>query len=163
MADNGLSRRELLKKGAYLGGALAWATPVVQVVGISPALAADTSPVTTTTTSIPCQTRVAYRAKAEFNGSGYVWESDPGVGHNDCTDCNGAPGIDGSGLLDVSGDDRKVTVSVLSALCAIDGMIVAKAGRGDCIPGVGDSTSMTAEATSPGISHVEVCFSCCAD
>jgi hypothetical protein len=40
----GLTRREVLKKGALLGGALAWGTPVVQVIGMRPALAQTTSP-----------------------------------------------------------------------------------------------------------------------
>jgi hypothetical protein len=40
----GITRREALRKGALLGGALAWATPVVQVVGMKPALAQTTSP-----------------------------------------------------------------------------------------------------------------------
>ena len=41
----GLTRRQALKKGAILGGALAWATPVVQVMGMKPAFAAVPSPV----------------------------------------------------------------------------------------------------------------------
>ena len=44
--EEGLTRREALKKGAILGGvAMAWTTPAVQIVGMSPALAATTSPV----------------------------------------------------------------------------------------------------------------------
>ena len=35
----GITRRQALKRGAILGGALVWATPVVQVVGMRPALA----------------------------------------------------------------------------------------------------------------------------
>jgi hypothetical protein len=43
--EDGLTRREALKKGAILGGvALAWTTPAVQIVGMSPALAQTTSP-----------------------------------------------------------------------------------------------------------------------
>lgn len=37
--NEGLTRREALKKGARFGGALVWAVPVVQTVGMSPALA----------------------------------------------------------------------------------------------------------------------------
>lgn len=40
----GITRREALRKGAILGGALAWATPVVQVVGMKPAFAQSVSP-----------------------------------------------------------------------------------------------------------------------
>lgn len=43
--EEGLTRREALKRGAILGGvALAWTTPAVQIVGMSPALAQSTSP-----------------------------------------------------------------------------------------------------------------------
>ena len=35
----GITRRQALKKGAIFGGALAWATPVVQVIGMKPAFA----------------------------------------------------------------------------------------------------------------------------
>lgn len=43
----GITRRQALKKGALLGGALAWATPVVQVIGMQPALAQPVSPTCT--------------------------------------------------------------------------------------------------------------------
>ena len=39
-----ITRRQALKRGAILGGALAWATPVVQVVGMRPAFAQVASP-----------------------------------------------------------------------------------------------------------------------
>ena len=42
--SGGITRRQALKKGAILGGALAWATPVVQVIGMRPALAQTVSP-----------------------------------------------------------------------------------------------------------------------
>jgi hypothetical protein len=41
--SQGLTRRELLKRGAALGGALAWATPAVQLIGMTPALASHVS------------------------------------------------------------------------------------------------------------------------
>ena len=41
----GITRRQALKKGAIFGGALAWATPVVQVIGMKPAFAQVASPV----------------------------------------------------------------------------------------------------------------------
>lgn len=40
----GITRRQALKRGAILGGALAWATPVVQVIGMQPAFAQTVSP-----------------------------------------------------------------------------------------------------------------------
>ena len=45
ITEEGLTRRQALKRGAILGGvALAWTTPAVQIVGMSPALAQSTSP-----------------------------------------------------------------------------------------------------------------------
>jgi hypothetical protein len=42
--DSGITRREALKRGAIFGGALVWATPVVQMVGMRPAFAQVPSP-----------------------------------------------------------------------------------------------------------------------
>jgi hypothetical protein len=42
--QQGLTRREALKRGAVLAGGLVWATPVVQAVGMSPAYAQIVSP-----------------------------------------------------------------------------------------------------------------------
>ena len=42
--DEGITRRDALKRGAALAGAIAWATPVVQLVGIRPAMAHSPSP-----------------------------------------------------------------------------------------------------------------------
>jgi hypothetical protein len=44
MPEHDVSRRDFLKRGALLGGALVWTTPVVQVVGMNPALAQVASP-----------------------------------------------------------------------------------------------------------------------
>lgn len=43
MSSDGVTRRELLRKGAVLGGALAWSIPTVQTIGMAPAFAAATS------------------------------------------------------------------------------------------------------------------------
>ncbi len=47
MNKDGLSRRDFLKRGAALGGALVWVAPVVQVVGMRPAFAQSVSPACT--------------------------------------------------------------------------------------------------------------------
>jgi hypothetical protein len=39
----GLTRRELLRKGTLMGGALAWAVPTVQIIGVRAAYAQATS------------------------------------------------------------------------------------------------------------------------
>ena len=44
VSESGLTRRELLKRGAALGGAVVWATPIVQAVGMQSALAQVPSP-----------------------------------------------------------------------------------------------------------------------
>lgn len=47
MSDNqstAITRRDALKRGAVIGGALVWATPVVQAVGMGRAFARETSP-----------------------------------------------------------------------------------------------------------------------
>ena len=49
---SGITRREALRRGALLGGALAWATPVVQVMGMKPAFAQTASP--------GCQLRLSF-------------------------------------------------------------------------------------------------------
>ncbi len=42
--NQGITRRDLLKKGAVLGGAVVWVTPIVQSVGMGRAFAQTTSP-----------------------------------------------------------------------------------------------------------------------
>ena len=42
---SGISRRDAIKKGAVVGGAVVWATPVIQAIGVSPAGAQVASPV----------------------------------------------------------------------------------------------------------------------
>ncbi len=44
IANQGITRRDLLKKGAVLGGAVVWVTPIVQSVGMGRAFAQTTSP-----------------------------------------------------------------------------------------------------------------------
>ncbi len=46
-----INRREALKKGALVGGAVLWITPVVQIVQMGPAYASDVSPGGTSSTS----------------------------------------------------------------------------------------------------------------
>ena len=43
---SGISRRDAIKKGAIVGGAVVWATPVIQAIGITPAGAQIPSPTT---------------------------------------------------------------------------------------------------------------------
>lgn len=43
--SQGLTRRDLLRRGAVLGGAVVWTTPVVQTLGMGRAFASTASPV----------------------------------------------------------------------------------------------------------------------
>ena len=43
-SDSGLTRREILKRGALFGGAVLWTTPVIQTVSMSRAAAQVASP-----------------------------------------------------------------------------------------------------------------------
>lgn len=73
--QNGLTRRELLKRGAVLGGALAWATPTIQVLGMRPAFAAATSPAISFVELLVTWDGDCYRIKWEDGGG---WTEPPG-------------------------------------------------------------------------------------
>ena len=45
-----ITRRDALRRGALLGGALTWSVPVVQLVGMKPAMAQVPSPACVSTT-----------------------------------------------------------------------------------------------------------------
>jgi len=67
----GLTRREMLRKGAVLGGALAWSIPTVQTFGMAPAFAAATShAISYVAMVLKCGDKY-YRAKYEVGGG---WE-----------------------------------------------------------------------------------------
>lgn len=157
LPSEGVSRREALKRGAKLTGAVLWMTPVVQAIGMSPALASTTSP------TEPCDATVAMRAKANWNGTAFVWEASPGFGRNDCNECGGAPGVNGASFFSVVGNSTSVTVTLLNPDCEITA-ISHKAGQ-NCFAGTvaadGNSATATIPAGGQAISHIEVCFSCC--
>lgn len=60
----GMTRREVLKKGALFGGTLMWVAPVVQAVGMSPAMAQVVSE------GNPCCLSVAITAVTLVTGDG---------------------------------------------------------------------------------------------
>lgn len=67
-ADQGLTRRELLRKGAVLGGTLAWSIPTVQTFRMAPAFAAATShAVSYVAFVLECDGKY-YRAKYDVGG-----------------------------------------------------------------------------------------------
>ena len=106
--QTGLTRREVLKKGAVLGGALAWGTPVVQVIGMRPAVAQVTSPT--------CEN--LYCVKAEFSGStlGIFQNCSPGVnrgqGRGNCLAISGQESD-----FDQASFEFRTSIQVESTLC----------------------------------------------
>ena len=88
--NQGITRRDLLKKGAALGGAVVWVTPIVQSVGMGRAFAQTPSPCTPGISYIAmnviCDDRITipdtdpddkYFIKWE-DGQFMEWEVDPG-------------------------------------------------------------------------------------
>ena len=70
--SQGITRRDLLKRGAVLGGAVVWVTPIVQSVGMGRAFAQATS---------PCTPPISYIAmNVTCGGIPYFikWEADEG-------------------------------------------------------------------------------------
>ena len=80
----GMSRRDLIRRGAILGGTLVWAAPAVQTFA-RPAFGQETNGTPLEGLSfvaavVNCGTQDApdyQRVKANFNGT-FVWECDPG-------------------------------------------------------------------------------------
>jgi hypothetical protein len=108
LEGQGLTRREMLRKGVITGGAaLAWATPVVTTIGINRAMASTTSPVTTTTTTtvvgglsyiainFTCGTdTTVYYSKFDENG----WSGGAGQVESQCPGISTDNGVDAGAL-----------------------------------------------------------------
>ena len=96
----GLTRREMLRKGVITGGAaLAWAAPVVTTVGLNSAMAATTSPVVNLDLSyiainFDCGSGTMY---SKFDG---VWSGGAGQVESQCagTGISTANGVDAGAL-----------------------------------------------------------------
>lgn len=178
-----LTRREALKRGAALGGMLLWITPAVQAVGMSRALAQETSG--------PCTT---YCIKFEFTGSdndlnGTWGPLGSSQGQGNCFTCP-ADAQNGSlpaGFFDdfeiVSGSRTssvKIRFPNTCSLAETDstpdelnpGNVAAKCGQGaeSCnyqsptpVPGPDGTTEIDVLACTNGraISHIELIIRCC--
>jgi hypothetical protein len=180
---SGLTRREMLKRGAIFGGALVWATPVVQTVGMSRAYASHTSPpqcdviravkieILETETS-PCGgvRRPASGIAAEYCCEDISNQQVP-VGPGQClavTEDAEANGCDHIAAVNfVSEFTWEITFD--EDCFYLDGAIELKAGAGACeVPNASydsDTRTLTISkpsATAPAISHVEIVF-CCED
>ena len=109
--SRGISRRDLLKRGAVLGGAVVWVTPVVQTLGMGRAFAQTASPVPGQDISyiginVVCATE-SYFVKWE-DGSG--WEESPGAAPL-CAEKEDLP-------EGVNGLDKGFSVQPLNGSCA---------------------------------------------
>jgi hypothetical protein len=137
MAENesqGISRRDLLKRGAALGGAVMWATPVVQTLGMGRAFAQTASPVGGKDISyiginVICEDPDdSFFAKWEDG----AWEESPGAAP-ECADKDDLPnGLDGMtkgfSITMINSSCAEVTVPDLGD-CTVD--IWVKAGSSE--------------------------------
>lgn len=108
MSGHDVSRRDFLKRGALLGGALVWTTPVVQVVGMNPALAQVASPACNVWYAVKIE-----REEEESCPTGFTTiPPSPGSTNNGCcTDITGGVNEPGQ-CLDADGappDDEDLT------------------------------------------------------
>lgn len=167
----GLTRRDMIKKGALLGGTLMWTTPAIQAVGMRPALAQTPSPT--------CN--VWYAVKIERVGELGDWEcfdifdqTNPN-GTGTCLDVEDAPltvSAGGCGHITVEhvapeGAADKTWVVRLDPDCqsAAGAQCAIKTGQASCVVGgcQWDPIERTLTFESPNgqdISHVEFTFCC---
>ena len=122
--SQGVTRRDLLRRGAVLGGAVVWMTPVVQTIGMSRAFAQTASP-------DPCTPAISYVAmNVTCGGTDYFikwedggWESDP----KETPGCNFTPVGDmvkGSDLgFSASASGGNVTITP-GELCTVNEVAV---------------------------------------
>ncbi len=95
----GITRRDLLKRGAALGGAVAWAVPVVNTLGMGRAFASTASPVGKDISYIGINV-----TDCSVNGAPFFakwedgdWEDKPGTAP-ECVEKDAlAPGVDSGG------------------------------------------------------------------
>ena len=179
----GVSRRDFLKRGAVLGGAIAWATPLVQTIGMRSALAQTASPA--------CN--VWYAAKIERVGDTAVgvcidiYDQTNPQGKGECLDTDSlGPTIEagacdhlqGWSLAPQGAGNKSWTVTLDDQCLFVDGSGRCKVkSGGDCFetvesgPNAGkdvcqwDLDTRTLTFLSPDgqdVSHVEFAFCCSA-
>ncbi len=184
LAEN-LTRREALKRGAALGGMLLWTTPAVQAIGMSRALAQETSG--------PCTTyciKFNFTAGGGLGGSWGPLGNSPPQGQGNCFTCppdaqNGSfPPAFFNDFEIVSGSRTtgvKIRFPNSCSLAEVDSTpdelnpganVVAKCGNGvgSCsyqspnqVPGPNGTTEIDVAAcgNGRGISHIELIIRCC--
>jgi len=111
-----------------------------------------------------CEDPNLFRIKST---TGIEWESDPGVGNNDCfgfdTSLGTASKADGGNFATISGDLQSQTVTLTRQGCWI--VKASHKAANNCFEGSisGDCQSVTFTANPQDISHVEVIVACCQD
>lgn len=142
-ASQGITRRDLLRRGAVLGGAVVWTTPMVQTLGMGRAFAQTASPVGTDISYIAITWRCGdgpyFFTKNEEDGTADgKWEPDPGS----IPGCEGQlPGHPGATKVDnptefsveYNGNCATITVDNTLAGCEIN--YVLKGGQEPCASG----------------------------
>ena len=144
--NQGITRRDLLKKGAALGGAVVWVTPIVQSVGMGRAFAQAPSPT-------PCDPGISYIAmNVTCGGTPYFikWEDANGFTSEFETDPWSVPeceslispvglkfdGDDLGFMVDVNSDGTALVT--VGPLCTVDAGVVK--GGSNCSQIVGPIT-----------------------
>lgn len=133
--SQGITRRDLLRRGVVLGGAVVWTTPVVQTLGMGRAFASTASPVGDKDISyiginvICADNTQSFFAKWEDG----KWEESPGAAP-ECADKDDLPnGLDGMtkgfSITQVSPSCANVTVPDTLGDCTVD--IWVKAGSSE--------------------------------
>jgi hypothetical protein len=108
--SQGISRRDLLRKGAVLGGAVVWVTPVVQTLGMGRAFAQTASPepgqdISYVGINVVCEGE-SYFVKWEDGGG---WEESPGSAPLCAEKDSLPPGVNGL--------DKGFSISPLNGSC----------------------------------------------
>ena len=130
----GISRRDLLRKGAVLGGAVVWVTPVVQTLGMGRAFAQTASPVGKDISYIGINV-----ADCGVNGAPFFvkwedgdWEDSPGAAPQ-CEDKSslpeGAPGAGKGFIMDDGPNSSCKLLTVPSEYSACTVTVWVKAGQ----------------------------------
>lgn len=154
----GLTRRDALKRGAKLGGAVLWMTPVVQAIGMRPAFAQTTSP-----TCASCCVKIDAGGCDGINPNNTCFDPAPPQDEACCDHISST----------VQNTEFCWTVTLREGCTFGDGPFSVTSG-GDCDPNPGvtvsaDRTQVTLcnvniknqNGQLQAISHVEVCFECC--
>ena len=136
----GVTRRELLRRGAVLGGAVMWITPVVQTLGMGRAFAQTTSPTGDKEISYiginvtGCDVNDApFFAKWEDGN----WEESPGAAP-ECADKDSLPnGVDGGTKgfsVSLIGDGSCANLHIPAEYANCTVTVWVKAGSSSSIP-----------------------------